>query len=72
MTEDALERLKYPVGRVDIPEVVPPEQFDHLIRTLETFPAKLRAATEHLDAGATRHAVSARRMDHPPGRASLP
>ena len=48
MTEDALERLKYPIGRVNIPEVVAPEQFDHLITTLETFPAKLRAATEHL------------------------
>lgn len=50
MTEDALEHLKYPVGRPHIPDVVPPEQFDGMIRVLETFPAKLRAATAHLDA----------------------
>jgi len=48
MTEDALERLKYPIGRVHIPDVVPPEQFDGMITTLETFPGKLRAAAAHL------------------------
>ncbi len=48
MTEDALERLKYPVGRPDIPNIVSPDLFDGLIGVLEAFPAKLRAATEHL------------------------
>ena len=48
MTLDPLEHLKYPVGRFETPDFVPPEQFGELISVLETFPAKLRAATESL------------------------
>lgn len=48
MTDDPLEHLKYPVGRLVIPDVVPPEQFDSLIAVLEALPAQLRGATAHL------------------------
>jgi hypothetical protein len=51
MTQDPLEHLKYPVGRFETPDIVPPEQFDALISVLEAFPDRLRAATESLSDG---------------------
>lgn len=41
MTEEAIEKLKYPNGKFSIPEEVSPPELEELIEVISTFPKKM-------------------------------
>lgn len=48
MTETALEKLKYPIGKFTKPETITSEILEKCIAEIVAFPKRLRAATEQL------------------------
>ncbi|MBT8232379.1 MAG: putative metal-dependent hydrolase [Saprospiraceae bacterium] len=51
MTVDNLESLKYPIGRLKVPEKVTPEDRSNWIAAIERLPSSLEALTGHWNVG---------------------
>lgn len=51
MEKGALEALKYPTGKFEIPENITENDISHWIQVLEEFPSRLRALVEGLNDG---------------------
>lgn len=49
MEEAELERLRYPIGRFEVPEIIDKTTVDSWIRQLEKYPAKLKHLVGTLD-----------------------
>jgi hypothetical protein len=49
MTEFDLEKLKYPIGKFEAPKEYTSEYISDCIKTIESFPKKLKAETIHLN-----------------------
>ena len=49
MTELALEKLKYPIGKFEAPTEYTPEYIADRIKTIESFPEKLKTETIHFN-----------------------
>lgn len=50
MTNETLEKLKYPIGQFEAPETITQTHLDNWIEILETLPAKVEALVKDLDA----------------------
>lgn len=48
MTAEALENLKYPIGKFSCPEIIKPAHLSDWIQTLEDFPKNLAHLVHHL------------------------
>lgn len=48
MTDEALEKLKYPIGKYKAPSNIDSAQMTEWVSKIESFPARLREATEGL------------------------
>lgn len=48
MNEDSLYSLKYPIGKVSIPELIADTDINKWIKILDSFPKKLRLITQNL------------------------
>ena len=66
-----LDDLRYPVGRFRPPAASTPGIRAAQIETLRQLPERLRAAVARPQRCPARHALSRRRLDRAPGRASL-
>ena len=48
MENESLERLKYPIGKAQIPEIISDSDIKKWISILESFPRKIRLITQNL------------------------
>jgi len=48
MQSDPLEHFKYPIGRVNIPDIITDKDIQKWISLLDSFPRKMRLITKNL------------------------
>ena len=62
-----LEKLRYPIGRFELPSRIDRDQIERWISDIEALPGQPQENRQGINRHTTGHALSSRGLDHPPG-----